>query len=201
VREAHHRIKNNLQAVCDVLELELMDCGRRDGAPAQAIEHSVQRVRAIAMVHEFLSRHHDVAMVDVAKVLERLVPLAVTGNQRRDQQVEAVVKAPSLMQTAKRTTAIALIVNEFISNAVQHGLNHGRRGAVKVEMKDRNGTVSLTVSDNGSGLPEGFDPCVHAHVGLEIARVLAERDLGGSITIERPRNRKSGTVARITFRK
>jgi len=201
VREAHHRIKNNLQAVCDVLELELIDCGRGDAAPTQAIEHSVQRVRAIAMVHEFLSRHHDVAMVDVAKVLERLVPLAVTGNQRRDQQVEAVVKAPSLMQSAKRTTAIALIVNELISNAVQHGLNHGRRGAVKVEMRDRNGTVSLTVSDNGSGLPEGFDPCVHAHVGLEIARVLAERDLGGSITIERPRNRKSGTVARISFRK
>ncbi|HUT73518.1 MAG TPA: GAF domain-containing protein [Armatimonadota bacterium] len=197
VQEAHHRIKNNLQAVCDVLELELLERG--GAASAESIEHSIQRVRAIAMVHEFLSRHQDAATVDVAQVLARLVPLVVTGSRRSDQRVEVTVDACPLKQSAKRTTAVALIVNELVSNAVQHGLNHGRGGVVKVEMKEEGGSISLQVADNGSGLPEGFEAHLHGHVGLEIARVLAERDLRGTIAFERPRGRARGTVAWVRF--
>jgi len=195
VQEAHHRIKNNLQAVCDLLELELMES--RD-QPGEAIARSIQRVHAISLVHEFLSRHHDVATVDVSQVLERLVPLVVASSQQRDQQVSVSVKAAPVALSSRATTALALIVNELVSNAVRHGLNHGQ-GAVEVGLRERNGSVYLRVGDNGVGLPAGFDPRRAAHVGLEIARVLAERDLAGTIVIANRGGRRRGAVARVRF--
>lgn len=197
VQEAHHRIKNNLQAVCDLLELELIQSGGAD--PADGIEHSVQRVRAISLVHEFLTRHHDVATVNVSQVLERLVPLVVVSNQGRDQEVGLAVEASPLTLNSKQTTALALIVHELVSNAVRHGLDDGRAGAVRVSLSDRNGTIELRVTDDGTGLPADFDMRTHGHVGLEIARVLAERDLGGTIVLRRRGGRAGGTVARVRF--
>ena len=196
VREAHHRIKNNLQAVCDLLELELFDAG--GAASAHGIEHCMERVRAISLVHEFLSRHHDVATVNVGHVLERLVPLVVTSSQRRDQEVRVTVDAASVALSSKNTTAVALIVNELVSNAVRHGLN-GRSGAVEVNLSERNGTMHLRVADDGVGLPQGFDAIADGHVGLEISRVLAQRDLGGTIVLARRAGRARGTVAHVRF--
>jgi PAS domain S-box-containing protein len=195
VQEAHHRIKNNLQAVCDLLELEQLESG---GQPDEAIARSIQRVHAISLVHEFLSRHHDVATVDVSRVLERLVPLVVTSNQRLDQRVAVSVKAAPINLSSRITTALALIVNELVSNAVRHGLNHGH-GAVEVGLCERNGSVYLRVADNGIGLPPGFDARRSSHVGLEIARVLAERDLAGTIVIANRGGRRRGAVAQVRF--
>jgi GAF domain-containing protein len=197
VREAHHRIKNNLQAVCDLLELELLDAGGA-AASSEGIQHCVQRVQAISLVHEFLSRHHDVATVNVGQVLERLVPLVVASNQRRDQEVVVAVNSAPVTLSSKQTTAVALIVNELVSNAVRHGLN-GRPGAVEVNLSERSGTMHLRVADDGAGLPEGFDPRIHGHVGLEISRVLAQRDLGGTIVIAPKARRAHGTVAHVRF--
>ena len=196
VQEAHHRIKNNLQAVCDLLELELFDAG--GAASAHGIEHCMQRVQAISLVHEFLSRHHDVATVNVGHVLERLVPLVVTSSQRRDQDVQVTVDAASVALSSKNTTAVALIVNELVTNAVRHGLN-GRSGAVEVNLSERNGTMHLRVADDGVGLPQGFDAIADGHVGLEISRVLAQRDLGGTIVLARRAGRARGTVADVRF--
>lgn len=197
VQEAHHRIKNNLQAVCDLLELELEDSGGERSA--DGIQHSVQRVQAIALVHEFLSRHHDVATVDAGQVVERLVPLAIASNQGREDQVRAVVRADPVTLSSKVTTALALIVNELVSNAVRHGLNDGRAGRIEVELRERNGAVHLRVADDGVGLPAGFDSRTSGHVGLEIARVLAQRDLNGTITVTTRGGRARGTIARVRF--
>ncbi len=198
MREADHRIKNNLQAICDVLELELME--RKTDAWA-AVERSLQRVRTIATVHESLISHDDAALVDADQVLQRLVPLVVTASQRPGQAVQVKVEACPLTQNSKRTTALALIVNELVGNAVRHGLNHDKRSMVRVSVTERNGTICLRVTDNGAGLPEGFDPQRDAHVGLEIARVLAERELNGRLVLERRRGRATGTVASVRFSK
>lgn len=197
VQEAHHRIKNNLQAVCDLLELELMESGGADAAAC--IERSIQRVRTISLVHEFLSRYHDVATVDAGQVLERLVPLVVVSNRRGDQEVKVKVKTAPVTLSSRATTSVALIVNELVSNAVRHGLNDGRAGVVEVTLRERNGSVYLRVADNGMGLPAGFDPRAGAHVGLEISRVLAERDLAGTITVASRGGRRRGTVAQVRF--
>jgi PAS domain S-box-containing protein len=197
MQEAHHRIKNNLQAVCDLLELELMELGGADGAAC--IERSIQRVRAISLVHEFLSRHHDVATVDAGQVLRRLVPLVVASNTKGDQKVEARVKTGAVTLGSRATTSVALIVNELVSNAVRHGLNDGKAGVVEVTLRERNGSVCLRVADNGIGLPEGFDPRTGAHVGLEMSRVLAERDLAGTFAVESRGGRRRGTVAQVRF--
>jgi PAS domain S-box-containing protein len=199
VQEAHHRIKNNLQSVCDLLELELMQPGTTS---TERIEHSIQRVRAISLVHDFLSRHHDVATVDARQVLERLVPLVVASNNGgEEQQVEAVLRCDPIVLTSKQSTALALIVNELVSNAVRHGLNGGRKGKVEIDLRETGGRVRLIVSDNGHGLPEGFAGRAGAHVGLEIARVLAERDLSGTFRIGSRGTRRRGTVARVVFSK
>jgi two-component sensor histidine kinase len=195
-RETHHRIRNNLQAICDVLELELME---RGGDAWAALEHSLQRVRAIATVHEFLVYHQDPELVDVDQVLQRLVPLVVTAAQRPGQAVQAQVEACPLTQSSKRTTALALVVNELVGNAVRHGLDHDRRSMVKVSLTERGGTICLRVADNGRGLPEGFEVQRDAHLGLEIARTLAERELGGQLVLRRRRGRASGTVASVRF--
>jgi two-component sensor histidine kinase len=161
-QEIHHRVKNNLQTVASLLRLQARDA---HADPRKALEDSVNRVLAIAAVHEVLTEQRD-DDVELQELLDRLRAMLVQGLGAR-KRVEAVLEPVSL--AGARATALALVFSELLQNALEHGGDD-----VRIELERRNGEVLLTIADSGSTpAPEGEG------TGLSIVRALVRDELNG----------------------
>lgn len=177
VQEMHHRVKNNLQTVAMLLRLQM---GDPKAAPARpALQESINRILSIAAVHEILAGA-SLGMVELRTLAER-VSLAVARNmQRPDQSIELTVggDAPSL--PSQPATSLALAVAELVQNSLEHGLAARTTGHIHIDIAERPEAITLTVTDDGHGLPPDFDAAVQANLGIQIIRTLIEEDLGGT---------------------
>ncbi len=174
-QEIHHRVKNNLQTVASLLRLQ----ATADGVnPREALEHSVNRILAIAAVHEALTEQRE-EDVDLAELIDRLRSMLVQGlGAGRD--VEAYLEQVSL--AGSRATALALVFSELLQNALEHGA-----GAVRIELAHRNGDVVLAIADEGGGTDGAPDG-----TGLSIVRALVADELQGSFAL-------AGARAEVVF--
>ena len=197
IREIHHRVKNNLQTVAALLRLQARRIGSASGR--EALEEAVRRVGAIAVVHETLSQTYEeeVAFDEVADQLLALV-----------SEVGAAAGAVRLRRTGSFgtigsdvATPLAMILTEVLQNAMEHAFEEGRAGAVEVHAANVDGRLEVRVTDDGVGLPEGFDPAQSASLGLSIVRTLVG-ELGGTLRIAR-RDRSGeegpGTLVELTL--
>ncbi len=203
IREIHHRVKNNLQTVAALLRLQ----ARRMAEPAarDALEEAVQRVGAIAVVHEILSQGFD-EVVDFDEVADRLLAMVVDVARGSGAAPSAgigvesappveVVRRGSFGQVpADVATPLAVALTELAQNAVEHGLP-GRAGAVCVEASQYDGELTVVIEDDGVGLPASFSLEELPTLGLSIVRTLVSSELSGELTLSaRP---GGGTRARI----
>jgi two-component system, sensor histidine kinase PdtaS len=195
IREAHHRIKNNLQAVSDLIYLELHQAGERQEISKGVLQESMNRIHAIALVHDFLSQDTDVRVVDVSSVIRKLVPMVLGTHGVREEAIQVSVTVPTLPVSSKRATALALIVNELVSNAAKHACREGGIGTLSISLDEEGEDLVLRVADDGPGLPPDFDLVRDSNVGLEVVRLLAERDLGGRFTL----TSSKGVVGEVRF--
>ena len=163
----HHRVKNNLQTVASLLRLQ----ARTDGVDAQkALNDSVNRILAIAAVHEVLTERRD-EDVELAELLDRLRAMLVQGLGAA-KMVEASLDPISL--AGNRATALALVFSELLQNALEHGGE-----SVRVELTRRHGEVVLAIADDGAGL----DDELASGTGLSIVRALVQDELGGRLAL------------------
>ena len=197
IREIHHRVKNNLQTVAALLRLQARRLPE-DAAGRGALEEAVRRVGAIALVHQTLSQGLDetVAFDEIAgQSLTMLVEVA-----RRGEQVKVRRTGSFGLLRAEDATPLALVLTELLTNAVEHGLDHGHGEVVIAAERDLDqdglDVLRVQVGDDGAGLPEGFDPA-QSGLGLQIVQALV-RELRGSIAW-RPRP-GGGTVVTLELR-
>ncbi len=164
-QEIHHRVKNNLQTVASLLRLQARSSGSVD--PRKALDDSVNRILAIAAVHEVLTEHRD-DDVELAELVDRLRAMLVQGLGTA-KEIEAKLEPVSL--AGSRATALALVFSELFQNALEHG---GR--TVRIELEQANGDVRLAITDNGRGF--GGD---RSGTGLSIVRALVRDELNGTL--------------------
>jgi two-component sensor histidine kinase len=179
IREIHHRVKNNLQTVSALLRLQ----ARRidDPGASQALNEAVRRIASIALVHETLSSSSD-SSVAFDDVLDRLVNHALELTPRMS---ELEISRTGLLGAleSRIATPLALVITELIYNALEHGLEtEGSKLNIKIERKDK--SVTVTISDDGVGLPEGFSLATSSNLGLQIVRTLTENELRGTLVLE-----------------
>jgi two-component sensor histidine kinase/putative methionine-R-sulfoxide reductase with GAF domain len=177
-QEIHHRVKNNLQTVASMLRLQARST---DVDPRRALEDSVNRILAIAAVHEVLTERRE-DDVDLGQLIERLRRMIVQG-LGAGKSVESRLEAVSL--AGDRATALALVFSELLQNALEHGGD-----AVVIELSRSNGTVFLSVADNGPGVADAK----HG-TGLSIVQALVRDELGGTLTL----GGTAGTRAEVVF--
>ena len=167
-QEIHHRVKNNLQTVASLLRLQARSADVID--PREALEHSVNRILAIAAVHEILTERRD-EDVELADLIDRLRAMLVQG-VGGGKDVSAELEPVSL--PGVRATALALVFAELLQNALEHG---GDR--VRVELARRNGDIVLAIADDGAGVPEE----IASGTGLSIVRALVRDELHGTLDL------------------
>jgi two-component sensor histidine kinase/putative methionine-R-sulfoxide reductase with GAF domain len=177
-QEIHHRVKNNLQTVASLLRLQ----ARSDHAdPRQALEDSVNRILAIAAVHEVLTEQRD-EVVELRDLLDRLRAMLVQG-LAAGKEVSAELAPVSL--AGDRATALALVFSELLQNALEHGGE-----TVRIELAQRNGEVVLAIADDGEGIEDA-----PTGTGLSIVRALVRDELQGRLEL----TGGAGTRAEVVF--
>ncbi len=166
-QEIHHRVKNNLQTVASLLRLQARST---DVEPRKALTDSVNRILAIAAVHEVLTEHRE-DDVDLGELIDRLRAMLVQGLVA-GKSVEAELEPISL--AGERATALALVFSELFQNALEHGGT-----TVRIELAQRNGHVTLAIADDGAGLRGQGDG-----TGLSIVSALVRDELGGTLELK-----------------
>ena len=178
IREIHHRVKNNLQTVSALLRLQ----ARRieDPGASAALNEAVRRIASIALVHETLSSSRD-SSVAFDEVLDSLVSHALELSPRMNElRIERTGKLGSL--EPRIATPLALVITELIHNALEHGL--AEEGlALGIHVSSTGSELSVTISDDGVGFPEGFDISTSPNLGLQIVRTLTENELRGTLSL------------------
>jgi len=197
IREVHHRVKNNLQTISSLLRLQ----ARRIDAPAgrTALAEAERRIRAIAVVHEILSRDAS-DQVPFDEIIHALVRMAQESSDG-PQSVAVRVDGHLGDIPADMATPLAVALAELIQNAIEHGFVESadeepvelKAPRIDLVFEHSGDHYGVAVHDNGVGLPEGFDIEETRSLGLAIVRDLVRTQLGGTITMKRDH----GTVARL----
>jgi two-component system, sensor histidine kinase PdtaS len=191
IREIHHRVKNNLQTVSALLRLQ----SRRidDPSAAAALDEAVRRIASIALVHETLSNSDETTVV-FDDVLTSLITHSLELSSRMGQlSIERIGQIGSL--ESRLATPLSLVVTELIHNALEHGLAESGTN-LRIELQRYSNEGLVTISDDGVGLPEGFNLATSANLGLQIVLTLTENELNGELKLE---SNDKGTQAKLRF--
>jgi two-component sensor histidine kinase len=190
--ESHHRIKNNLQVLAALVDLQMSD--EHPGCSTDSLQRIGQSIRTMAVLHDLLTKeaknNAEIDAVSVESALEEMLPLL--KDMAGEHTILLEVATGDVSLSVKRVTPLVMLVNELVSNARKHG---GKTIRVCADVTD--GVVNLVVDDDGPGFPADFDPAHAANTGLDLILSLVRHDLNGDITFE---NRQTGgATVRVRF--
>jgi len=192
LREIHHRVKNNMQVITSLLNLQASQTA--DPAARAMLEESRQRVRSIALIHEKLYRTASLADVDFGGYLKSVADELLRTFGRNE--ITCVLDLEPIRLEIGRAIPAGLIVNELLTNTLRHAFPPGTKGTARVRLRATgDGDVELAVQDDGVGFPPGKDIASATTMGLAIVRTLVEQ-MQGSLTLGGER----GTTITIRFR-
>ncbi|MEB3883118.1 PAS domain S-box protein [Lyngbya sp. CCY1209] len=193
LKEIHHRVKNNLLVVSNLLEFQTDYTD--DPALIQLLEDSQNRIYSMALIHEKLYRSTGLDRVNFKEYLQALVESLLESYSSQRERVEVELDLQAIDLNIETANPCGLIVNELISNALKHAFPDGRRGKIELQLYRGTGqAIVLAVRDDGVGFPENLDFRHVDSLGLELVCMLTEQ-LQGEIQLDRDR----GTRVEITF--
>jgi len=189
--ELQHRVGNNLQMVGAVLALQLRNL--QEPTARRALSDAAQRLQVIGNIQRRLYKP-DGERVPLDAYIHDLVD-KVRASSGREGISWTVLVEPGIILRPERAVPVALILSEAIANSLEHGLPDRERGLIVVSAAREHGQVVLQVTDDGAGLPAGFDPERGDSIGLRISRVLAQQ-IDAHYALEPS---PSGTVMRLVL--
>ena len=181
IREIHHRVKNNLQTIAALLRMQ----ARRTGSPEvlDMLKQSINRILSIALVHEFLSKEEfpqdDTSFISMRDVTQRMLSEVTQGIVDPDKSIHIALEGDDFSLPPQQATSCALVINELLQNAVEHGFETKNEGSIRVILRVDDNALMIDVIDTGEGLPEGFDIERDGSLGLQIIQTLVREDLKG----------------------
>ncbi len=196
IQEMHHRVKNNLQQIASLLRLQMHYIGER--SVEQVLTESLNRILAIASVHELLARE-DLDIISVKKVAETIVAATSQSVVAPGKHIRMHIEGPDILLPSSQATSVALVLNELLQNAVEHGFGEGvNDGHIAVVLAEEPHLIRLAVSNDGTPLPENFDFKKVDSLGLQIVDSLVRGDLSGKFTLTQQDGK---TLALVVFEK
>lgn len=174
LQEIHHRVKNNLQVVCSLLNLQAEHIQHPE--TLRAFAESRARIQSMALVHEKIYRDTSLASIDFSDYLRELTSQLFHNYKISLQQIALRLELTPVAFSLDAAIPCSLIVNELVSNALKYAFPPGRTGEILVRLgREEDGTVQLEVADNGVGLPAGYDWTQSQSLGLRLVRMLTHQ--------------------------
>lgn len=192
IREIHHRVKNNLQITSSLLRLQSSTLN--DQKSRELFLESESRIRSMALVHEKLYQSKKLSEIDIGEYVESLAPEMLRSLKSQIQRIKLKIGAAQIFLGIDKAIPFGLIVNELISNCVKHAFKGRADGLIEITIQRQNGEISLTVRDDGVGVPRGFDFRQSKTLGLQIVNDLTQQ-LRGRIELIS----KNGAMFKVRF--
>ncbi len=193
LREIHHRVKNNLQVISSLLNLQAESTSNKQAL--EMFKDSQSRVKSLALIHERLYRSSDLARIDFTEYIRALA--ADLFRSYGDDSGAITLKTNVDDVSLEIDTAIpcGLIINELVSNSLKHAFPGGKEGEVRIGLhSDNDHEITVIVGDNGVGLPKELDFRSTESLGLQLVCTLTAQ-LGGTIELDR----SGGTEFKVAF--
>jgi len=186
LREIHHRVKNNLQIISSLLNLQSRNL--QDEKARDMFKESQVRVRSMALVHEKLYRSEDLSNVDFSEYIRNLADHLFHVYGMND--VDLKVDVENVFLDINTAIPCGLIISELITNSLKYAFPQGNGGELKVGLKrDSEDFYMLTVGDSGRGFPEDFDIKSSDSLGLQLVDMLTDQ-LNGSLSFKHGKGAK-----------
>ncbi len=192
IQEMHHRVKNNLQQIASLVRLQSHYSQYK--TVEEALNDTLKRILAIAAVHELLSRD-DLDAVSVRKLAEQILTATKQSVVHPGKTVHSKVEGNDLMLPLAQATRVALVLNELIQNAIEHGFRSLDEGRIHVHIIEDEKEVRLVVINDGEPLPDHFDLAKTNTLGLRIVQDLVCGGLKGQFSLVND----NGIVATVVF--
>jgi two-component sensor histidine kinase len=191
IKEIHHRVKNNLQVISSLLELQSKNL--TDETAKDALMEGRRRIRSIALIHQNLYQVDSLSSIEMRRFVEDLCR-QVEGIYKRQDDIAVTVDVPVMYLDIDSAIPIGMIMNELLSNSFKYAWKEGG-GEIHLAIKPvAEGRFELIYSDNGPGLPADFDPNRATTLGIQLIADLT-RQIGGKVRYEN----KMGPLFIITF--
>jgi two-component sensor histidine kinase len=193
LQEIHHRVKNNLQVISSLINMQARDV--KDGPIRSALRECQARIQTIALIHETLYQSKDYARVPFSEYVETLATNIFQVGGVSPSTITLSLAIEPLSLAVDKAIPCGLLLNELITNALKHAFPDARRGTVRVGLrKAGEREVILAVGDDGIGLSGDFDQAQSNSLGAHLVMTLVEQ-LDGRLEI----TRSGGTTFSVTF--
>jgi PAS domain S-box-containing protein len=174
LKEIHHRVKNNMQLISSLLQLQSGYI--RDPVALTAFREGQSRIRSMALIHEKLYQSASLARIDFSEYVRSLVSILMRTYNTRPDAVAVELRIDSISLNLDTAIPFGLILNELISNSLKHAFPDERRGVILVKLGRRtDGGFELLVKDNGVGVPDGFDWTQSKTLGSRLIHILTNQ--------------------------
>jgi two-component sensor histidine kinase len=193
LEEIHHRVKNNLQIVNSLLNLQSNQAEEERQDP---FEESKNRIRSIALVHEYLYESESLRDLNFKEYSEGLIDQLLSSLVSDDFDLNLRKEIEEIRLNLDETVQCGLILNEALTNCFKHAFVNRGEGMVRIRFVTAGQRHVLTIADDGVGLPEDNPDELTDTLGLDLIRTLVEVDLNGSLTID---SGSDGTTVTVAF--
>lgn len=196
LQEIHHRVKNNMQIISSILNLQ-SSVIKHKGA-LELFKSSQNRIKSMALIHEKLYKSKDFTRIDFSKYVQGLSNDLFRVYGINQDVVKLNIDIKDVLLNINTAIPCGLIINELVSNSLKHAFPDNRKSKIKIAMSSlNNNEIELTVSDNGIGIPEEVDIKSTKSLGLHLVTILAEDQLKGEIKLDKTKGTKFHMILRM----
>lgn len=195
LKEIHHRVKNNLQIISSLLDLQVRR--EEDNAVKASISEGRNRVKSMALIHQKLYQTEDVSEVDFQDYLDQLVLALDEGFKQENQKIHTLIEANDIKLDIDTAIPLGLIINELVTNAYKYAFSGRASGNIhiRIEKLAEEDRYLLQVTDDGIGLPDGFSIKKARSLGLKLVKALTQQ-LKGKVEVISD----TGTQFKVVFK-
>jgi PAS domain S-box-containing protein len=193
LREIHHRVKNNMQIISSLLNLQIQYLNEEESV--NVLMESQNRVKSMAIIHEKLYQSHDLNSIKIAEYVKSLVKDLFYSYNITEDRIESIINIEDIKLNIETAIPCGLILNELVSNSLKYAFPNKREGKIKVSIHTKEDGYELNISDNGIGFPDELDFKNTDSLGLQLVNNLTDQ-IDGSIELER----NNGTNFSINFK-
>lgn len=188
MKEIHHRVKNNLQVISTLLDLELNRIS--DDVARDAMSESATRVRSISLIHQLLYQRDEVSTVAIRRFVGELFKQVASALQTREQRVSLEADVADIELDIDTAVPLGLLLNELLTNSFKYAFLGAQNGSIKVKLQRKGYLYELNYSDSGPGLPADMDLKKLTSLGMKLVNRLSKQ-MGGSVTYYHAENQFS----------
>lgn len=193
LKEIYHRVKNNLLVVSSLLEIQCSSI--EDPEMIRILQNSQERIYSMALVHEQLYRSDNLQQIDISLYIKALLDNISTSHINSEEKINLIVDAQEINLNIETVNSCGLIINELITNALEHAFTEQEQGNIWLNLKyNAEGEIELIIKDDGRGMPSDFDFDDAESLGLRLVKILT-RQLEGKLELDL----SQGTCFKITF--